>query len=54
MMISCQFSLYPLGVEDLSLAIDAALAELGSLDLETDVGPMSTYVAATRRRFFRA
>lgn len=43
-MISCQFSLYPLGVEDLSPGINAAVAELASLGLEPDVGPMSTYM----------
>ena len=42
-MISCQFSIYPLGVEDLGPAIEAALAELRSLDLAVEVGPMSTY-----------
>jgi hypothetical protein len=30
-MISCQFSLYRLGVEDLSPAIDAAVAEMRAL-----------------------
>ncbi len=43
-MIACQFSLYPLGVEDLSPAIDAAVAELRSLGLDLDVGSMSTQV----------
>jgi uncharacterized protein YqgV (UPF0045/DUF77 family) len=43
-MISCQFSLYPLGVEDLSPAIDAAVAEMQALGLELDVGSMSTQV----------
>jgi uncharacterized protein YqgV (UPF0045/DUF77 family) len=43
-MISCQFSLYPLGVEDLSPAIDAAVAEMRAMGLELDVGPMSTQV----------
>ena len=43
-MISCQFSLYPLGTEILGPAIDAAVGELRSLGLETEVGPMSTYV----------
>jgi uncharacterized protein YqgV (UPF0045/DUF77 family) len=43
-MISCQFSLYPLGVEDLSPAIDAAVAEMEALGLELDVGSMSTQV----------
>jgi uncharacterized protein YqgV (UPF0045/DUF77 family) len=43
-MISCQFSLYPLGVDDLSPAIDAAVAEMKALGLDLDVGPMSTQV----------
>jgi uncharacterized protein YqgV (UPF0045/DUF77 family) len=43
-MISCQFSLYPLGVEDLSPAIDAAVAEMRGLGLEVNVGSMSTQV----------
>jgi hypothetical protein len=51
-MISCQFSLYPLGVMDLSPAIEAAVAELRRLGLETDVGPMSTYVAGETNAVF--
>jgi uncharacterized protein YqgV (UPF0045/DUF77 family) len=43
-MISCQFSLYPLGVKDLSPAIDAAVAEMRSLGLELSVGSMSSQV----------
>jgi uncharacterized protein YqgV (UPF0045/DUF77 family) len=43
-MISCQFSLYPLGVEDLSPAIDAAVAEMRALGLDLEVGSMSTQV----------
>jgi uncharacterized protein YqgV (UPF0045/DUF77 family) len=43
-MISCQFSLYPLGVEDLGPAIVAAVAELRSSGLDAEIGPMSTYV----------
>ena len=44
-MISCQFSLYPLGMVDLGPVIEAAVAEFLRLGLETDVGPMSTYVS---------
>jgi uncharacterized protein YqgV (UPF0045/DUF77 family) len=44
-MISCQFSLYPLGVADLSPAIDAAVAEMKALGLHLDVGSMSTQVS---------
>jgi uncharacterized protein YqgV (UPF0045/DUF77 family) len=43
-VISCQFSLYPLGVADLSPAIDAAVAEMRALGLELSVGSMSTQV----------
>ena len=43
-MISCQFALYPLGVEDLSQAIETAIAEIGGLGLRVDVGPMASQV----------
>ena len=43
-MISCQFSLYPLGVADLSPAIDAAIEVMKALGLEVNVGSMSTVV----------
>jgi uncharacterized protein YqgV (UPF0045/DUF77 family) len=43
-MISCQFSLYPLGVEDLSPAIDTAVTEMRALGLDLEVGAMSTQV----------
>jgi uncharacterized protein YqgV (UPF0045/DUF77 family) len=52
-MISCQFSLYPLGVENLSPSIDAAIAELRGLGLETDVGAMSTYVSGETETVFQ-
>jgi uncharacterized protein YqgV (UPF0045/DUF77 family) len=51
-MISCQFSLYPLGVESLSPAIAAAVAELKRVGLEPEVGPMSTYVAGETAAVF--
>ena len=41
-MVTCQFSLYPLRSERVSPALDAALDELRALDLEPQVGPMST------------
>jgi uncharacterized protein YqgV (UPF0045/DUF77 family) len=44
-MIACQFSLYALGVEDLSPAIDAAVAEMRALGLELSVGSMSSQVS---------
>jgi uncharacterized protein YqgV (UPF0045/DUF77 family) len=43
-MISCQFSLYPLGVAELGPAIDAAVAEMKGLGLDLEVGAMSTYL----------
>ena len=43
-MISCQFALYPLGVQDLSPAIAACLEEMRAMGLELEVGPMSTQV----------
>lgn len=52
-MISCQFSLYSLGVVDLSPSIEAAVAELRRLGLDTDVGPMSTYVAGEAGTVFQ-
>jgi len=51
-MISCQFSLYQLGVVDLGPAIEAAVAELRRLGLETEVGPMSTYVSGETSTVF--
>ena len=51
-MISCQFSLYALGAEDLSPSINAAVAELHRLGLETNVGPMSTYVLGDAETVF--
>ena len=52
-MISCQFSLYPLGVEDLGAAIEAAVSELRHLGLDVDVGPMSTYVSGDANTIFQ-
>jgi uncharacterized protein YqgV (UPF0045/DUF77 family) len=43
-MISCQFSLYPLGVDDLGPAIDTAVTGMQTLGLELQVGAMSTTV----------
>jgi uncharacterized protein YqgV (UPF0045/DUF77 family) len=51
-MISCQFSLYPLGVDDLSPAIDAALDQMRGLGLEIDVGSMSTQVTGETAEVF--
>ena len=43
-MISCQFSLYPLGTDELSAAIDAGLAALTSLGIAFEVGAISTHM----------
>jgi uncharacterized protein YqgV (UPF0045/DUF77 family) len=51
-MIACQFSLYPLGVEDLSPVIDAAVVELRAAGLEPQVGPMSTQVSGDASLIF--
>jgi uncharacterized protein YqgV (UPF0045/DUF77 family) len=52
-MVSCQLSLYPLGTEDLSPAIEAAVEELRRLGLAVEVGPMSTYVTGEDDAVFR-
>lgn len=44
MEVSCQFSLYPLGVEHLGTAIEAAVAALKDRGLSVEPGPMSTLV----------
>ncbi|NLJ99891.1 MAG: hypothetical protein GX318_01465 [Clostridia bacterium] len=41
-MPSCQFSLYPLGTDDLGTAIDKAAEELVQSGLPYEVGNMST------------
>ena len=51
-MISCQFSLYPLGVDNLGPTIDAALAQMRGLGLDMDVGPMSTQVTGETAQVF--
>jgi uncharacterized protein YqgV (UPF0045/DUF77 family) len=51
-MVSCQFSLYPLGVEDLGPAIEAAVDALRSVGLEASVGPMSTHVTGPSSTVF--
>jgi uncharacterized protein YqgV (UPF0045/DUF77 family) len=51
-MVSCQFSLYPLGTEDLGPAIEAAVDELRGLGLAPEVGPMSTYVTGETAAVF--
>jgi uncharacterized protein YqgV (UPF0045/DUF77 family) len=45
MDVSCQFSLYPLGVEHLGPAITAALSALEERGLAVEAGPMSSVVS---------
>jgi uncharacterized protein YqgV (UPF0045/DUF77 family) len=53
-MISCQFSLYPLGVEQLGPVIDNALVALQAPGLEIETGPMSTMVLGETAAVFAA
>jgi len=53
-MPSCQFSLYPLGTDDLSPAIEAALKELDEMGLSYEVGSMSTLVYGSAGEIFSA
>jgi uncharacterized protein YqgV (UPF0045/DUF77 family) len=52
MEVSCQFSLYPLGVEHLSPAIEAALAALRERGLTVELGPMSSLVSGPVEEVF--
>jgi uncharacterized protein YqgV (UPF0045/DUF77 family) len=52
--ISAQVSLYPLGQEDLSPAIDAALAIWREHGLDVIPGPMSTLIAGDDEVIFAA
>jgi uncharacterized protein YqgV (UPF0045/DUF77 family) len=52
--ISAQVSLYPLGSEDLSPAIDTALSILREHGLNVDPGPMSTLIAGDDETVFAA
>ncbi len=45
MHVSCQFSLYQLGVEHLGPAIEAALSALRDRGLDVEAGPMSSMVS---------
>jgi uncharacterized protein YqgV (UPF0045/DUF77 family) len=45
MEVSCQFSLYPLGVEHLGPGIRAALSALQDRGLTVEPGPMSSLVS---------
>ncbi len=52
--VTCQFSLYPLGVASLGDAIDAALAAVRARGLDVDVGPMSSLMAGPSDAVFAA
>jgi uncharacterized protein YqgV (UPF0045/DUF77 family) len=52
--VSAQVSLYPLGQQDLALAIDALLAVLAERKLPHETGTMSTTVYGTQREVFDA
>ena len=45
MKVSCQFSIYPLGVADLGPPLQAALDAVRNRHLEPEVGPMSSLMA---------
>jgi len=49
-----QVSLYPLGQDDISPAIDAALAVFAAHDLRVDTGPMSTTLSGEDDVLFAA
>jgi uncharacterized protein YqgV (UPF0045/DUF77 family) len=51
-MISCQFALYPLGVDHLTPAIESAIGELRRSGLEPEPGPMSSYVVGGSQAVF--
>jgi uncharacterized protein YqgV (UPF0045/DUF77 family) len=45
MNVTCQFAIYPLGVEALGPPLEAALAAVRRHRLEPEVGPMSSTVS---------
>ena len=52
--ISAQVSLYPLGKEELSPAINQALSIFSKYDLEVNPGPMSTLISGDDEAIFSA
>jgi len=52
--ISAQVSLYPLGKEELSPAINEALSIFSKHDLEVNPGPMSTLISGDDEAIFSA
>ena len=53
-MISCQFSLYPLGTEDIGPVIGAACEEIKLAGLAPETSAMSTYVTGESSEVFEA
>ena len=53
-VITAQVSLYPLGENDLSPAIDAAIGEFDRQGLERQTGTMSTVVCGDDEKVFSA
>lgn len=53
-LCSCQFSLYPLGVDHLSPILSEALKEMADLGLTCEVGNMSTVVSGPTELVFQA
>ena len=54
MKVSCQFSLYPLGVGDLGPALQRAFEELDALNIQYTVGSMSTLLEGEEEQVFAA
>lgn len=52
--VSCQFSVYPLGVADLGAGVDAALAAVRRRGLEVEAGAMSSTVTGPSGEVFAA
>lgn len=52
--VSCQFSIYPLGVADLGEGIDAALAAIRRRGLRVDAGAMSSTMVGPSEDVFAA
>lgn len=54
MRISCQFSIYPMGVDPIGPAVNAAVGSVRAHGLEVDVGPMSSIVWGETAEVFGA
>jgi uncharacterized protein YqgV (UPF0045/DUF77 family) len=53
-IVSCQFSVYPLGASDLSEGIGAALAAVQRRGLSVELGAMSSIMTGTSEEVFAA